>query len=147
MSVLSDSTEKQVEHLLVQNGLLTSEQLENFRKQASRTKTPLFALLVKDQHVSDEQLTKMMAKATNTPYVNLSSAIIQPNTLALLPRETAELYMAVPIGDMENRLVVAMLDADNVQAADFLAKKIGRPIKLYTASESGIRQVLRQYSG
>src|SRR3990167_1999085 len=53
--------------------------------------------------------------------------------------------MAVPLGEMQNRLVIAMLDADNVQAVDFLANKIGRPLKVYTASEEGIRQVLRQY--
>jgi type IV pilus assembly protein PilB len=39
-----------------------------------------------------------------------------------------------------------MLDADNVQAVDFLSNKIGRPLKVYAASESGIRQVLHQYS-
>ena len=48
--------------------------------------------------------------------------------------------MAVPLGEMQRRLVVAMLDADNVQAVDFLANKIGRPLKVYAASEEGIRQ-------
>jgi type IV pilus assembly protein PilB len=38
-----------------------------------------------------------------------------------------------------------MLDADNVQAVDFLSNKIGRPLKVYLASENGIRHVLRQY--
>jgi type IV pilus assembly protein PilB len=42
-------------------------------------------------------------------------------------------------------LVVAMLDADNVQAVDFLSNRIGRPLKVYAASEEGIRQVLHQY--
>jgi type IV pilus assembly protein PilB len=53
--------------------------------------------------------------------------------------------MAVPLGEMQNRLVVAMLDADNVQAVDFLSNKIGRPLKVYLASEGGIRFVLKQY--
>jgi type IV pilus assembly protein PilB len=53
--------------------------------------------------------------------------------------------MAVPLGEMQNRLVVAMLDADNVQAVDFLSNKIGRPLKVYAASEAGIRNILRQY--
>ncbi len=79
------------------------------------------------------------------PYVNLSSARIDPNVLKLLPQEIADRYMAVPLGEMQNRLVVAMLDADNVQAVDFLSNKIGRPLKVYAASEGGIRQVLRQY--
>jgi type IV pilus assembly protein PilB len=46
---------------------------------------------------------------------------------------------------MQHRLVVAMLDADNVQAVDFLSNKVGRPLKVYSASEAGIRQVLKQY--
>ena len=53
--------------------------------------------------------------------------------------------MAVPLGEMQHRLVVAMLDADNVQAVDFLSNRIGRPLKVYAASEAGIRQVLKQY--
>src|SRR5487761_1589889 len=46
---------------------------------------------------------------------------------------------------MQRKLVVAMLDADNVQAVDFLSNKIARPLKVYAASEEGIRQVLKQY--
>ena len=79
------------------------------------------------------------------PYVNLTNIGIDPKILQLLPREVAENYMAVPLGEMQNRLVVAMLDADNVQAVDFLSNKIGRPLKVYAASESGIRHVLGQY--
>ena len=52
----------------------------------------------------------------------------------------------VPLGEMDNRLVVAMLDADNVQAVDFLSNRIGRPLRVYLASQDGIEQVLRQYS-
>ena len=54
--------------------------------------------------------------------------------------------MAVPLGEMQHRLVVAMLDADNVQAVDFLSNRIGRPLKVYVASEAGIRQILHQYA-
>jgi type IV pilus assembly protein PilB len=40
-----------------------------------------------------------------------------------------------------------MLDPDNVQAIDFLSNKIKRPIKVFGASETGIRHVLSQYRG
>jgi len=51
----------------------------------------------------------------------------------------------VPLGEVDKRLAVAMLDAINVQAVDFLANKINRPLKVYMASEAGIRAVLSQY--
>jgi type IV pilus assembly protein PilB len=38
-----------------------------------------------------------------------------------------------------------MLDADNVQAVDFLSNRIGRPLKVYVASEAGIKHVMKQY--
>jgi type IV pilus assembly protein PilB len=46
---------------------------------------------------------------------------------------------------VQNRLAVAMLDANNVQAVDYLANKINHPLKVYMASEEGIRHVLEQY--
>lgn len=145
MSVLSTATQKQVEETLVKDKVLTQAELNKLKEQAEKESTPLLSFLVTGSHVSDEIMTKSIAHVAKVPYVNLGSAHIDPDVLDLLPEEVAERYMAVPLGEMQNRLVVAMLDADNVQAVDFLANKIGRPLKVYAASESGIRQVLRQY--
>lgn len=145
MSVLSADTQKEVEDALVKNGLIEAKVLDDLRARAEKERTPLFALLVSDKAVSDEDLTKTIAHASKLPYVNLSNAQIDPKILDLLPQDIAERYMAVPLGEMQTRLVVAMLDADNVQAVDFLSNKIGRPLKVYAASETGIRQVLKQY--
>jgi type IV pilus assembly protein PilB len=146
MSVLSTAAQKQVEEILVTDKALTAEQLVELKAKAEKEKTPLLGLLSSEGHVSDELLTKAIAQATRVPYVNLSNAKIDPEVLELLPDDIAERYMAVPLGEMQNRLVVAMLDADNVQAVDFLSNKIGRPLKVYAASESGIRQILHQYT-
>ncbi len=53
--------------------------------------------------------------------------------------------MAVPLGEIDGKVIIAMLDADNVQAVDFLQNKIAKPIKVYAASEEGIKNVLKQY--
>jgi type IV pilus assembly protein PilB len=146
MSVLSATTQKQVEDELVKQGLLTRARLEELDQKATKEGTPILSLLLSEGHISEEDLTRYTAKITRVPYVNLSNARIDDDILALLPREIAERYMAVPLGEMNHRLVVAMLDADNVQAADFLSNKIGRPLKVYSASEAGIRRILKQYN-
>ncbi|HSX05764.1 MAG TPA: GspE/PulE family protein [Candidatus Saccharimonadales bacterium] len=145
MSVLSAAAQIQVEDKLVEDKILTRVDLTQLKKEAKEKGTPLFGLLVGSGKVSNEQLTKTIAHVTKVPYVNLSDAKIDPKVLTLLPEDVAERYMAVPVGEMQHRLVVAMLDADNVQAADYLSNRIGRPVKVYAASEEGIRQVLRQY--
>lgn len=146
MSVLSATTEQQVADILVSSGMIEAAKLTEARKAAKEKKTPLFGYMVKNNLITDEQLTKANAAVTKVPYVNLAHAHIDPHVLQLLPLDIAERYMAVPLGEMQHRLVVAMLDADNVQAVDYLSNRIGRQLKVYVASEAGIRQVLKQYS-
>ncbi|MDQ3065289.1 MAG: GspE/PulE family protein [bacterium] len=145
MSVLSATTQKQVEEHLVKAGLITSEKIAELHIKAENEFIPLFSLFISEGGVNGEDITKTIAKVTKVPYVNLSNAPIEQETLELLPQDIAERYMAVPLGEMQHRLVVAMLDADNVQAVDFLSNKIGRPLKVYAASEEGIRSVLARY--
>jgi type IV pilus assembly protein PilB len=145
MSVLSAATVQQVEETLVSSGLIAADKLEEARQAASKVGEPLFGYLVKNDYITDEQLTKAHATVAKVPYVKLTKARVDPSVLKLLPQDIAERYMAVPLGEMQHKLVVAMLDADNVQAVDFLSNRIARPLKVYVASEAGIRQVLRQY--
>jgi type IV pilus assembly protein PilB len=145
MNVLSPAVQQSVEERLVADGLINAADLGKLKSSAAKNSQPLFSLLIEQGHISDEQLTKAVALANNVPYVNLSKARIDPKILTLLPKDTAEKYMAVPLGEMRDRLVVAMLDADNVQAVDFLSNKIGRPLKVYAASETGIKHILNEY--
>jgi len=145
MNILSPTTQQSVEDELVKEGSLTPAQLEQIKLEAERKNEPMFGLMLKGGYINDEQLTKALARVNNVPYVNLAKSRIDSKILSLLPQDVAEHYMAVPLGEMQQRLVVAMLDADNVQAVDFLSNKIGRPLKVYAASESGIRHILQQY--
>ena len=145
MSILTDENQKKLETLLVKEGLVKKPQLNKYHDLATQTGQPLFGLLVDEKVISNEELTKAIATISGVPYVNLSTAQVDQHVLDLLPRDVAERFMAVPLGEVQNRLAVAMLDANNVQAVDYLASKINRPIKVYMASEEGIRHVLEQY--
>lgn len=145
MSILTDENQKKLEALLVKEGLVKKAQLTKYHGQAVQSGKPLFGMLVDEKVISNEELTKAIATVSGVPYVNLSAALVDGHVLDLLPREVAERFMAVPLGEVQNRLAVAMLDANNVQAVDYLANKINRPIKVYMASEEGVRHVLEQY--
>ena len=147
MSVLlSETTQHQIEEQLVKDGAITEDKLGLYKAKAEKDHKPLFALLIEEKVMSDEQLTRATAFISKTPYVNLSeSPPISQKVLELLPKDTANFYMAVPLGTMKEKLVVAMLDASNLQAVDFLGEKIGKQLIVYAASESGIRRMLKQY--
>ncbi len=146
MSVLSEDNQKEVEVALAKAKVITQAEMNKHRANATKKKQTLFAYLVENKLLDSEQLTKAIAEVTNVPYVNLSQSKIDPGILKLLPKDIAKRFMAVPLGQMQNRLVVAMLDANNVQAVDFLSNKIGKPLKVYLASELGIKHVIEQYT-
>ena len=145
MGVLLADNQQQLEKELVSEGLLSEAQVAEYSAAAKQASEPFVAYLLDNNIVGDEHITKAVATIAGLPYVNLGEAEVNPETLSLLPQDIAERYMAVPLGEMQGRLVVAMLDAGNVQAVDFLSNKIGRALKVYIASETGIRSILKQY--
>lgn len=145
MGVLSEHNQASVKDKLVEEGLISDDVLHQSEANARQAGKPLFQYLNDENIVPDEDLKRIIASVLNVPYANLTQAQIPSETLSLLSKDVAERYMAVPLGEMKGRLVVAMLDADNVQAADFLSNKVGRPITVYMASEAGIKHVISQY--
>lgn len=145
MALLTVEIQDKLTSLLVEEGLLTQADIDRAKEEAAKENQPLMTTMVKLDIVSDELLTHATAQVSGVPYVNLSNTLINEKILALLPEEIAERFMAVPLAEVQNRLAVAMIDANNVQAVDFLANRINRPLKVFMASEVGIRHVLEQY--
>ncbi len=146
MSVLSEENQQKLEGMLVSEGIVEPQKMAQLKQQAATDHKPLLTHLLEQQAITNEQLTKLMATVLGVPYVNLVASKVNPAILNVLSRDDAERFMAVPLGEMDHRLTMAMLDPNNVQAVDFLSNKIGRPLKVYMASEEGIRHILDQYS-
>ncbi len=145
MALLTNDLQERLKELLVSEGLVAAESLRQYEDSSAKDGTPFIAALLSYGAIDDETLTHCIAYLSNVPYVNLSDTSIDQHILGLLPVEIAERFMAVPLGEVQNRLAVAMIDANNVQAVDYLSNLIGRPIKVYMASERGIRSVIEQY--
>ena len=145
MALLTDDIQEKLTHLLIDEGLVSTEVLERSKEEATKANQPLFSYLTEQEVIDDELLTHAIAYVSGVPYVNLTNTLVDQNILSLLPEDIAERFMAVPLAEVQNRLAVAMIDANNVQAVDYLANRIERPLKVFMASESGVRHVLDQY--
>lgn len=145
MALLTDEIQGKLIKLLIDEGLVEKRVLDDAETRAEKEDKPLFSLLTEEGVIDNELLTHAVAQVSGVPYVNLSNSFIDQNILSLLPAEVAERFMAVPLAEVQNRLAVAMIDANNVQAVDYLANRIQRPLKVFMASEDSVRHVLGQY--
>ncbi|MCX6728887.1 MAG: GspE/PulE family protein [Candidatus Saccharibacteria bacterium] len=145
MALMTADMQTKLVSLLISEGLVSENVLNDVKQAAASTNKPLIALLTERGIVDDELLTHATAQVSGVPYVNLTNSVIEQSILSLLPEDIAERFMAVPLAEVQNRLAVAMIDANNVQAVDYLANRIQRPLKVFMASEVGVRHVLDQY--
>lgn len=145
MALLTSDTQEKLLKLLVEEGLVSQDVMDDAQKRAALTNKPLLALLTDENIVHSEVITHAIAQVSGVPYVNITNSTINQDILNLLPEDIAERFMAVPLAEVQNRLAVAMIDANNVQAVDYLASRIQRPLKVFMASEAGVRHVLNQY--
>ena len=145
MALLTDDIQDKLIKLLVDEGLIEKPVIDAAVKRASDTNKPLFSLLADEGILDNELLVHAVAQVSGVPYVNLENSMISQDILALLPSDIAERFMAVPLAEVQNRLAVAMIDANNVQAVDYLSNRIQRPLKVFMASEESVRHVLDQY--
>ena len=145
MALITTELQEKLLSLLVNEGLVQQSVIDETKSDAVKSNQPMLKVLTEKGAVDDELLTHAIAQVSGVPYVNLQNTLIDEKILELLPIEIAERFMAVPLAEVQNRLAVAMLDANNVQAVDYLANLIQRPLKVFMTSEPGIRHVLDQY--
>lgn len=145
MALLTDDLLEKLKQLLISEGLIEKAVLDDAVGRAKEADKPLLALLAEEGTLDDELLIHAVAQVSGVPYVNLTTSMIDQDVLSLLPSDIAERFMAVPLADIQGRLAVAMIDANNVQAVDYLANRIQKPIKVFMASDASIRHVLEQY--
>ena len=143
--MLAVETQIIFERLLLEQGLIDAGQLEELKTQAAKENKSLVAIIAQRGSISPEDLVRLNAKANDVPYANLTQLNVPANVIGLVPKELARYYRAVPFGEYKGRLAVGMLDATNIQAIDFIARKVGQPIAAFMVSEDSINHVLTQY--
>ena len=146
MSILTSENQSKILKLLVDEGLVTKDKLEEAEQNAKEENKPIISYLIDNDIAFQETITHINATISGVPYIDLTDSIVNQDVLSLMSSEVAERTMSVPLAEVNGRLAVAMLDADNVQAVDYLSSLVQKPVKVFMASAEGIRHVIEQYS-
>ena len=145
MTLLTNDIQDRLAKILVEEGLIQESKIELAIKEAGLNNQSLMSYMIEHKFLDNEILIHATAHVSGIPYVNLENTSIPQETLDLISVDIAERNMAVPIAEVQGRIAVAMLDATNIQAVDYLSSLIQRPLKVFMASQKSIRHILDQY--
>lgn len=137
-----------LEKLLTDHNRLDADRLAILRKQAAEDKSSLQDEVVKNNLLSEKDLTQLYADEIEVPYIELNARDIKHDVLKLLPERIARQYGAIVFAVEPNGIkLVAMEDPDDIQALNFLQKQLGNNIKVHITTHSLLQTALDQYRG
>ena len=127
--------------------MITSSQVFEAREKAAADDTAIIPALVALGFVTEEDIMRTIAAASNMEFVDLSQILVRPEIVDLLPRDKAYRYKAVPISLNDDVLVVAISDPLNFDTLDNLRFLLKRDVETVCATPEQISQSLVKYYG
>jgi len=136
--------------ILVKEKVLTPEQAEKIRLQATKENKNEEELILTSGLVSPSQLAQAKARAFNVPFVSLAETPISPEAISLVSESVAKNYHIIPVSydRKNNELKVAMADPLDLETIEFLEKKTRSHVVPVMAEKGDIDDaILKSYEG
>ena len=137
--------ESQLEEFILDSGLITQQDFDEAKKKAKEKERSIGDVLVSDGKFTEDDLRKMQAYILGIPFVNLKNQKLDFEVLSLVPEPIARSHNIVAFRKDGNTLEVAMLDTDDLEAIDFVKKKVGLRILPRLTDNASIKHALLQY--
>jgi MSHA biogenesis protein MshE len=123
--------------LLIQQSLLTEEQLKLSLDEQKRTGRKLGRVFVESGFVTEEGISQALARQLRIPFIDLKNFNPKPDLIKLLPEAPARRFRALVLDQMDDgRLQVGMSDPTDLQAYDEITRVVRRDIDLAVVTES-----------
>ena len=131
--------------VLVQQKLITPDQLKDALEQQRGTGRRLGRLLTEAGVVTEEMVVHGLARQLRVPAVNLKSFPLKSETVRLLSESPARRHRAIVLEDKGEHLLVGFADPLDLAAYDELTRLLKRPVRMAVIPESQLLTVLDRH--
>ncbi|MEW6408581.1 MAG: ATPase, T2SS/T4P/T4SS family [Nitrospirota bacterium] len=114
---------KKIGELLVEAGLITKEELDTaltaLKERKKQKGKRLGTMLVERGFATELDIAQTLAFQLNIPFIDLNTAVIDPEAIKLVPEKLAKKHVVIPLyTEKRNILKVAMADPLNIESMD-----------------------------
>jgi type IV pilus assembly protein PilB len=137
--------------ILIDQGILTEDQLRIALLEQTKQHIPVGRLLVQLGFVSEATLRDALSEKLGLQAVDLGRIIVDPSALKLVTRDMARRYRIFPVAldRQQKKFIVALADTNNIVALDQLRAHLKGDfeIELRIAGDSEIERAIEHYYG
>ncbi len=135
---MSERPKKLIGELLIEDGVLTRENLQEALEFQKRNGGLIGQILISQGYITEENLISALARQLDIPYLPLQSYAINPESVALVDAEFCRKNVALPFDMDEKRIYLAMADPLNTNAVKHVEDIAHRRIHVFLSTSTEI---------
>jgi type IV pilus assembly protein PilB len=147
MATVIKRSERRLGQILVDQGVLTEDQLEEAIEEHSSQGKKLGEILIGLKLANEEQITEAMATQHGLPYLRLSEYEIDPEIIESISEDVARKYRIIPVDRSDNNLTVALADPANIFLLDDIKLRTKMDIVPLISLREDIEAAIEKYYG
>jgi general secretion pathway protein E len=136
------ASKKSLGDMLVEEKLITPEQMESALAQQRQKGGKLSDILLKQGLVKAEQLAIVLSIQLNLPLIDLKRHTIQPQALRLIPEEMARKHMLIPMDIVNDSLMVVMADPEDIRTIEDIKAQAKMRVEVALGVRSDIERAI-----
>jgi len=168
---MATASDEQLAQALVKMGVLTQDQLEQASKASQEGQVNVVQALLRLGYATAQDIARAAEQIAEEPSpraegpsdlelaevqphvparradgkVSLDSYEVDPEALTDVPKHVAEEYLVLPLQISQDRILVAMADANNVFAMDEIRSRTGRRVEPIEVDEVELRNAIDEF--
>jgi type IV pilus assembly protein PilB len=135
---------KHLGEILYKAKLVEKQAIVEAIKTAKTSNKRLGQVLVEKGLITEDILTKVLAKQSGLRYVNVDKASIPTDARSLVPRELMKKHNVIPLGDNNGKLRLIIGDPSDIEAMDALRFRLNRELECYLGNPTKIRSYIEE---
>jgi general secretion pathway protein E len=136
------ATRKSLGEMLIEENLITAEQLENALEVQWRQGGKLSQILVDQGLVKAEDLAVVISVQLNVPLIDLKRHLVQPTALKFVPEDMARKHTLIPLDVVGDSLVVVMADPEDIPTIEDIKAQSRMRVEVALGIPSDIEQAI-----
>lgn len=138
-------TDVQLKKILSELEILSKKQLDEVENEA-KIKNQTFAQILLDKDlISDEHLGQIIADFIGFPFIVLKRESIPESVLELVPEAMARKQKIIAFREEPDKIYLAMANPNDLETIKLIAKKTGKEVIPYFATEQDLTSALERY--
>ena len=131
--------------VLVEAGMITADQLADAMELQKQSKERLGRVLIGMGVGTEKDIALAIAKQLGFEFVDLDDVVPDEQALLVLPEHLARRYQLIPLGTVNGKLRLGMVDPLDVVAIDDVRRQTRQDIEPVVIAYDGFQRVLNQY--